>query len=107
MGAYVYRIEPKAIGELGGRPVYPAVYAYKPFWNDNRANTRMAFQSGVARCRAAWRKQPAEAKAEILVALGSAERGYDVYRHRGCSGSLVDDTPNGFDQAPVAQGWQP
>lgn len=107
MGAYMYRVEPRAIGQLEGRPVYPAAFAYKPFWNDMQANSRLEFRSGVARCRAAWRKVPLEDRREVLIAVGRPELGYDVYRHRACSGSFIDDSDNGLDQAPVAKGWTP
>lgn len=107
MGAYVYRIEPKAIGELEGRPVYPATFAYKPYWNDSKLNSRLAFQSGVARCQAAWRQVPLEQRREVLIGVGTPELGYEVYRHRRCNGAFVDDSENGLDQAPVAKDWRP
>ena len=109
MGAYIYKVSSKKIGEYEERPVFPATYGYKPYrgWSDEvtRTNNEMAFRSGVVSCETHWRRPEMEDLRNIAIATGSPEAGYTLYPLLHCSGSIVDDVV--FDQIPLTTGWFP
>jgi hypothetical protein len=105
MGAYIYKVAAKPIGQLNGEPVYPAQYGYKPYWGDDKENHKLAFSTGVLRAEAAWERAGLGGKEVLVAHLGDSGRGA-VYRIK-CYGSLIDDSPKGFDQPPVERDWSP
>jgi hypothetical protein len=104
MGAYIYKVGMKPVGEHEGRPVYLATYAYKPYWyaSEQKENERMAFQSGARRAEAFWRKKRDAESTNVLVVSYAEKYGPGaVYNLVNCEGSFVDETRDGFDQKPV------
>lgn len=73
MGAYVYKVSTKPVGQFQGRPVYPSQFAYKPWsgWSTEatQVNARLSFQSGCEALGAAWRRKSDREGLERVLAL--------------------------------------
>jgi hypothetical protein len=106
MGAYLYKVVAKPVGQLNGEPVYPAQYGYKPYGGDDKENHKLAFRTGVLRAEATWERAGLGGKDVLVAHLGESGRGA-VYRIKRCYGSVLDDSVRGFDQPPVVRDWGP
>ena len=95
MGVYIYKIVKSGAVKTPFGPVYRAIYAYKP-WGDDDLNRKLEFRTGVLAAKAGWARTNTRPR---LVAFWDEKDGYGkegsavrLYPESAPAGYFYDDS---------------